>query len=75
MQEAFAKSKAENKNIFFMGFASWCTHCKKMQEVIAMTPLKKIGKPEDIAKVVAMLIDNEFMTGETIDVNGGLYMD
>ncbi len=46
----------------------------KMQEVIALTPLKKTGEPEDIAKVVAMLIDNEFMTGETVDVNGGLYM-
>jgi|GEM_PF-418325 len=46
----------------------------KMQEVLALTPLKKIGSPEHIAKVIAMLIDNDFMTGETIDVNGGLYM-
>ena len=46
----------------------------KMQEVISMTPLKKLGEPLDVAMVVAMLIDNEFMTGETIDVNGGLYM-
>ncbi len=46
----------------------------KMKEVIAMTPLKKAGEPEHIAKVVAMLIDNDFMTGETVDVNGGLYM-
>lgn len=46
----------------------------KMKEVLAMTPLKKAGEPEHIAKVVAMLIDNDFMTGETIDVNGGLYM-
>lgn len=46
----------------------------KMQEVVAMTPLKRTGEPEHIAKVVAMLVDNEFMTGETVDVNGGLYM-
>ncbi len=46
----------------------------KMQEVLAATPLKKIGQPVDVARVVAMLIENEFMTGETIDVNGGLYM-
>lgn len=46
----------------------------KMKEVVAMTPLKKIGQPNHIAKVVALLIDNDFMTGETIDVNGGLYM-
>jgi 3-oxoacyl-[acyl-carrier protein] reductase len=55
-------------------FHEGVTPDEKMQEVIAMTPLKKIGEPEDIAKVVAMLIDNEFMTGETVDVNGGLYM-
>ena len=47
---------------------------KKMQEVIQMTPLKKTGQPNDIAQVVAMLIENTFITGETIDVNGGLYM-
>ena len=47
---------------------------EKMQEVIAMTPLKRTGEPIHIALVVAMLMDNEFMTGETIDVNGGLYM-
>ena len=46
----------------------------KTQEVIAITPLKRTGEPKHIAKVVAMLIDNDFMTGETVDVNGGLYM-
>ncbi len=46
----------------------------KMKEVVAMTPLKRTGAPEQIAKVAAMLIDNEFITGETVDVNGGLYM-
>ena len=55
-------------------FHEGVTPAEKMQEVIAMTPLKRTGEPEHIAMVVAMLIDNEFMTGETIDVNGGLYM-
>jgi 3-oxoacyl-[acyl-carrier protein] reductase len=50
------------------------TSDQKMQEAIAMTPLKQAGKPMDVAKVIAMLIENTFMTGETIDVNGGLYM-
>jgi 3-oxoacyl-[acyl-carrier protein] reductase len=50
------------------------TSDQKMQEAIAMTPLKKSGEPIDVAKVIAMLIENTFMTGETIDVNGGLYM-
>ena len=45
-----------------------------MEEVLAATPLKKLGRPEDVAQVIAMLIENEFMTRETIDVKGGLYM-
>jgi len=38
------------------------------------TPLKMIGRVEHIAPAVRLLIDNTFMTGETIDVNGGLFM-
>jgi 3-oxoacyl-[acyl-carrier protein] reductase len=44
------------------------------QEVITRTPLKRLGEAQQVAKVIAMLIDNEFITGETIDVNGGLTM-
>lgn len=55
-------------------FHEGVTPDKKMQEIIGITPLKKLGDPEDIAQVVAMLIENEFITGETVDVNGGLYM-
>lgn len=55
-------------------FHEGVTPLEKMQEVIAMTPLKRTGEPKHIAKVVAMLLENEFMTGETVDVNGGLYM-
>lgn len=34
-------------------------------------PLEKIGKPEDIAKCVAWLIEDEFTTGQVISINGG----
>lgn len=36
------------------------------------TPLEKIGKPEDIAKCVTWLIEDEFTTGQVISINGGL---
>jgi 3-oxoacyl-[acyl-carrier protein] reductase len=38
------------------------------------TPLKRHGEAVHIARAVKFLIDNEFMTGETIDINGGLFM-
>ena len=39
-------------------------------------PLGRIGKPEEVARVIAFLISEEssYVNGATIDVNGGLYM-
>lgn len=39
--------------------------------VIEETPLRKLGKPEDIAKCVKWLIEDKFTTGQVISVNGG----
>jgi len=35
-------------------------------------PLKKIGQPIDIAKAVQLCLENEWMTGQTIGVDGGM---
>ena len=35
------------------------------------TPLEKIGKPQDIAKCINWLIEDEFTTGQIISINGG----
>jgi 3-oxoacyl-[acyl-carrier protein] reductase len=37
-------------------------------------PLKKNGHPIHIATCIKYFIDNDFLTGETIDINGGLFM-
>ena len=39
--------------------------------VIEETPLKKLGQPEDIAKCVKWLIEDNFVTGQVISINGG----
>jgi 3-oxoacyl-[acyl-carrier protein] reductase len=46
---------------------------KKMLEHI---PLKRIGRPEDVASAVRFLAGEEagYITGHVLDVNGGLYM-
>ena len=36
-------------------------------------PVKRLGKPEEIASVVRMLLTNGYITGQTINVNGGMY--
>lgn len=37
-------------------------------------PLKRIGKTEEIAKTVKMLMECDYITGQVISVNGGWYM-
>jgi 3-oxoacyl-[acyl-carrier protein] reductase len=38
------------------------------------TPLKRLGEAVQIAEAIRFLIQSDFITGETIDVNGGLFM-
>jgi 3-oxoacyl-[acyl-carrier protein] reductase len=40
---------------------------------IAMTPLQRTGKPEEIAAIAAFLAsdDSSFITGQTINADGG----
>ena len=40
-----------------------------------VTPLGRIATPEEIAKTALFLIENDFVDGEVIDVNGARYMD
>jgi 3-oxoacyl-[acyl-carrier protein] reductase len=49
---------------------------ERRQQLIDMTPLGRIGMPEEIATVVAFLVssDASYITGATIDVNGGMLM-
>ena len=46
-------------------------------EMLKRIPMKRLGKAEDIANVVAFLASDcaNYITGETIHVNGGMYMD
>ena len=44
--------------------------------LIAGTPAKRLGTPQEVARVVAFLASDwaSFVTGETVHVNGGLYI-
>ena len=44
------------------------------EQLAAMIPMRRIGKPEEVAAVVAFLLSDasSYVTGETISVNGGM---
>lgn len=46
------------------------------QALLSEIPLKRLGQPQDVAKLIAFLVGEEasYITGQTIHVNGGMYM-
>jgi NAD(P)-dependent dehydrogenase (short-subunit alcohol dehydrogenase family) len=46
---------------------------KMIEDVVAGTPIGRIGRPEEIAAVIRFLLSEEssFMTGHTLSVSGG----
>ena len=44
-------------------------------EVAQRIPLGRLGLPEEVAQEVLMVIGNAYMTGQTIQVNGGLHFN
>ena len=50
---------------------------KQQEDLLQHVPLKRLGRPEDIASAVAFLASPSagYITGATLHVNGGMYME
>jgi 3-oxoacyl-[acyl-carrier protein] reductase len=50
---------------------------EKRRQIVEAIPMKRLGKPEEVAEVVAFLASDGagFITGQILDVNGGYLMD
>ena len=44
---------------------------KKMSEKI---PLKKTGKPDDVSSAIFFFLENEYITGEVLYIDGGEHL-
>jgi acetoacetyl-CoA reductase len=48
---------------------------KVLDVIVAKVPQKRLGKPEEIARGVVFLCkDGDYITGQQLNINGGLYM-
>ena len=48
---------------------------EKMKDaMIAQVPMKRIGQAEEVAEVAAFLASQEYLTGQTIAIDGGMTM-
>ena len=47
-----------------------------LKQIVDKVPVGRLAKPEEIARAILFLADDQsaFITGETLSVNGGLYM-
>ena len=41
-------------------------------KLTAPVPLKRLGKPEEIANAVSFIFENDFFTGRCLELDGGL---
>ena len=44
-------------------------------KMIETIPLKKAGTPEDVAQAVVFLAENRYITGQVLNVDGGMVMN
>ena len=45
-----------------------------IKELLNEIPLARMGKPDELVSCVNMLIENEYITGQVIEINGGWHM-
>ncbi len=50
------------------------TSAEQLETFRKNNPLQKNGEPMHIAKAIHFVIDNDFINGETLDINGGIFM-
>jgi NAD(P)-dependent dehydrogenase (short-subunit alcohol dehydrogenase family) len=79
MMKSLARELAEyNINVNAVAPALIATDMiRGLDKFVEMIPLRRVGKPVDVAKVVAFLCSEgaSFMTGVMVDINGGFLID
>jgi 3-oxoacyl-[acyl-carrier protein] reductase len=43
-----------------------------LEKMAGMIPLKRLGEPEEIGKTALYILENDYFTGRTIEMDGGM---
>lgn len=43
-----------------------------LEKIVNQVPLKRLGEPEEISRTVKFIIENDFVTGRILEIDGGL---
>jgi meso-butanediol dehydrogenase/(S,S)-butanediol dehydrogenase/diacetyl reductase len=72
----FVRTGMQSREIVWEAELRGMTPQAVFDEYISLTPLGRIEEAEDVAKVVAFLLSDAagFMTGQSVNVTGGVYM-
>ena len=72
----FVKTGMQSREVEWEAKLRAITPEQVIKEYVAQTPLGRLELPEDVADVVVFLCSNSarFMTGQGINVTGGVYM-
>ena len=60
--------------IILTPFHDKATPKDQLEKFMKATPVGYAGQPEEIARAIRFILETPFMTGETIDINGGMHM-
>ena len=71
----FVKTSMQEREVKWEAKLRSISSKQVIDEYIAQTPLGRLEEPEDVAKVVLFLASkqSDFMTGQSINVTGGIY--
>lgn len=72
----FVRTSMQEREVMWEASLRSMTPAEVIADYVRQTPMARLEEPEDVARVVSFLAgpDSDFMTGESIEINGGAFI-